>query len=194
MDYKVCETCFLFPLGLSRAECASWVQAWGSIIAIFAAVWIAKKQQSKTMAALKNERLQDKLQTAETLSVLAKNALKLQQDIAARYKDRTAISNNVNKIDTFVMPEVASLERSLDNIQLHTIPASLVTPFMFLSAIVRQFKIKMEDVLLHHRQMDEADFSDFFKSLDEMKVSIDKTANDFETEIKKLHDATAKEI
>lgn len=33
------DTCFLVP-GISRGECASWVQAWGSIVAIIAAAGI----------------------------------------------------------------------------------------------------------------------------------------------------------
>jgi hypothetical protein len=36
MGYNIWESCVLFP-GFSRSECASWVQAWGSIGAIVAA-------------------------------------------------------------------------------------------------------------------------------------------------------------
>lgn len=39
MDYNLWNTCILVP-GFSRSECASWVQAWGSIGAIAGAVWI----------------------------------------------------------------------------------------------------------------------------------------------------------
>lgn len=43
---NVWQTCFLVP-GLTRSECASWVQAWGSILAIFAAVILALWQQRR---------------------------------------------------------------------------------------------------------------------------------------------------
>jgi hypothetical protein len=42
----VWQTCFLVP-GLTRPECASWVQAWGSIVAIGAAIWISSAQHRK---------------------------------------------------------------------------------------------------------------------------------------------------
>lgn len=52
MDYSILETCMLFP-GVSRGECASWVQAWGSIGAIlgamFAVHW-AHRLQSRQKA------------------------------------------------------------------------------------------------------------------------------------------------
>lgn len=43
MAYEVMNTCLLVP-GITVSACASWVQAWGSIAAIFAAVWIGNRQ------------------------------------------------------------------------------------------------------------------------------------------------------
>ena len=34
MAYELGQTCMLVNIGLSRSECASWVQAWGAILAI----------------------------------------------------------------------------------------------------------------------------------------------------------------
>jgi hypothetical protein len=47
---NVWETCLLSSIGLTRSECAAWVQAWGSILAIVAtgaATWIALRGQIK---------------------------------------------------------------------------------------------------------------------------------------------------
>lgn len=46
MAYNLWETCVLFP-GFSRGECAAWVQAWGSIAAIAAAIAIAGWQHHR---------------------------------------------------------------------------------------------------------------------------------------------------
>lgn len=46
MDYKIFETCVFFP-GVSPVECASWVQAWGTILAVCAAIFIAWWQRSE---------------------------------------------------------------------------------------------------------------------------------------------------
>lgn len=43
MTYDVLESCMLIP-GFSRGECASWVQAWGSVAAVLIAVWISNRQ------------------------------------------------------------------------------------------------------------------------------------------------------
>lgn len=40
MAYVISETCMLVNLGLTRGECASWVQAWGSILAIVVAILV----------------------------------------------------------------------------------------------------------------------------------------------------------
>lgn len=48
MTYNLLETCMLAP-GFNRAECASWVQAWGSILAICAAVLIAYIQHRQNL-------------------------------------------------------------------------------------------------------------------------------------------------
>lgn len=38
MGYVIFDTCMLFDMGFTRSECASWVQAWGSILALIVAV------------------------------------------------------------------------------------------------------------------------------------------------------------
>lgn len=42
MAYEVLNSCMLIDIGLNRSECASWVQAWGSIVAIVTAFLIAR--------------------------------------------------------------------------------------------------------------------------------------------------------
>ena len=50
MEYRIFETCIFFP-GVTRVECASWVQAWGSIGAIlgamFAVYWAHQLQANQ---------------------------------------------------------------------------------------------------------------------------------------------------
>lgn len=43
MAYEVLDTCLLVP-GITASACAGWVQAWGSIGAILAAIWIGNRQ------------------------------------------------------------------------------------------------------------------------------------------------------
>lgn len=120
MDYKVWETCFLLPFGLSRGECASWVQAWGSILAIVgtagAAIYQARRQYQSTMAGLRLQQKQAHLQVAETLEQLATNTLKLQQHIAEKLTTREAVKAAADDGLPFDLPELRSLERSLESV------------------------------------------------------------------------------
>lgn len=43
MAYELLSTCVGVP-GFARSECAAWVQAWGSIGAILAAIWVVHRQ------------------------------------------------------------------------------------------------------------------------------------------------------
>jgi len=56
MAYELFETCVLVP-GFSRSECASWVQAWGSIFAILAAVGIALHQAKHQAKLLQQSKI-----------------------------------------------------------------------------------------------------------------------------------------
>lgn len=63
MAYEIFETCMLVP-GFSRGECASWVQAWGSVLAILFApllvIWQAR-QHAAADARGKQQKLLDQL-------------------------------------------------------------------------------------------------------------------------------------
>jgi hypothetical protein len=57
MAYNVWETCMLVSIGLTRSECASWVQAWGSVLAIGGAfVLLFFQVRSARMQAIELER------------------------------------------------------------------------------------------------------------------------------------------
>lgn len=54
MAYEIFNSCILVP-GFSRTECASWVQAIGSVLAIFAAVLVARHQSKRMEQVLRDE-------------------------------------------------------------------------------------------------------------------------------------------
>lgn len=66
MAYNVWETCVLFP-GFSRSECASWVQAWGSIGAIAMTAWAVNWAHRKQLKQKEREQSADYTQFLETL-------------------------------------------------------------------------------------------------------------------------------
>lgn len=49
MEYDIWQTCMLLPVNLNRGECASWVQAWGSIGAIVGAFSLAQWNEHRAL-------------------------------------------------------------------------------------------------------------------------------------------------
>jgi hypothetical protein len=54
MAYEILDTCMLVP-GISAANCAGWVQAWGSLIAVAIAIWIPLALRQADQLARKAE-------------------------------------------------------------------------------------------------------------------------------------------
>jgi hypothetical protein len=187
MDYKVCETCLFLPISLTRSECAAWVQAWGTILAILGAFGVAFYQSNRSfkiaMTQIAEERRQDHVRTAETLSKIAQNTLKLQKFISAKLNSRTEVHEAAEFGLPFDMPALRALERSIDGIQLHELPASLVGLSLILSSTVRQFRMKVEMAFANHHKMDAGSFDDFFKTLNELNQSLELTVADFDAEL-----------
>jgi hypothetical protein len=87
MTYEVAQTCILVNIGLTRGECASWVQAWGSIAALAVAGFIAVLQirAARTHAAAVERNKQRAL-----IEVIATLARLLQMEIESRASLLTA--------------------------------------------------------------------------------------------------------
>lgn len=68
MTYEIAQTCMLVNLGLDRSECASWVQAWGSIAAIGVAIWLGRRSENKAAAGAKEQAHMFKAAVLDALS------------------------------------------------------------------------------------------------------------------------------
>lgn len=76
MAYEIGQTCMLVNMGLSRSECASWVQAWGSLLAVAGAAlgiwWQARKQaQQRAQDLLRIESEHENAKVAEEVRRLS---------------------------------------------------------------------------------------------------------------------------
>ena len=174
----------------SSSDFAAWVQAIGSILAIVGAVgvaiWQARKAQQQTLFTIDQQRKADHLRSARTLMEIAKAALKLQVHVAGKLGSREAIYNAAPDRLPFDLPEVVALERALNKIEVHTLPAELVSLALIVAATFRQFHIKVAMVLDTHRQMDAAAFEDFFCATREMQESMRLTVADLEKHLAPL--------
>jgi len=179
---------------LSNTELAAWIQAVGSILAIIAAFLIAflqSRAQYKNSLALRREEQQSaRVSIAKTLSVLAKNSAKAVAHSTSKLQDREAVHNIADGIVYFDLGELRRIDAALSSIPLHSLPDTLISPTMNISATVRQFVAKVEMALRFHSQMDGAAFNDLFRVFGEMNESLGATCNDIEAEVSRIQGET----
>lgn len=194
MSYEICQTCLLLPVDLTRSECASWVQAIGSILAIAAAVGVAiyqaSRQQAITRQAMLDQANAANLSVAETLAELAKASLNLQKHFENNLKTREAVMEAAAYGMKGDMSMLVGLEQFLYAIELHKLPQPLVKLGLILASSITQLRVKIEQVLRINRQMRAEEFDDLFQSLHQMTVSLEKTVSEFELEVGKLQNRT----
>jgi len=180
--------CFLS--NLTSAEWAAWVQALGSVAAIFGAAWIAVHQANiQHRNALTLQRTKERtarVDLGKTLSVLATNSSKAMKHIAGQLADRESVHNAAEGLVHCDVGELQRIDTYVDGIPLHAIPHSLVSLTMILGSTVRQFKEKVEMALRLHRQMDASMFQDFFATMSQMNESIVATCRDIDAEVRRL--------
>ena len=179
MFNNVAESCLLIDIGLTRGECASWVQAWGTIFALFVAIGISyvqgKKQTQISIASLRANLYLKRLTAAESLSQLALSATKLFDNICEELGDREAIEKAAIDNLPWLMPEIKALVANLDAIDIHLLPSGIIGSTLILRMTLREFVDKVEMALRLHRKMTAEEFEDFFKVIAEMKKSLDKS-------------------
>ncbi|VVD89570.1 hypothetical protein [Pandoraea terrigena] len=172
------------------SDIPAWVQAVGSILAILISVgiatWQARKAQSQTLFGIEQQRRADHLRSATTLIEIAKAASNVQRHVGSKFLSRAAISKAALDRLPFDMPEVLALERALNKIEIHLLPAELVTLALIVAATFRQFRIKVEMALDTHSQMDAAAFDDFFNVIMQIQESMRITVTDLENQLATL--------
>lgn len=182
------ELCFL--TGLSSSDWAAWVQAVGSIAAIFGAagiaIWQAGKQHKTSLAAVHAQHRLARVATARALHSLSTNCQRAMAHAARQLPSREAVYNIAEGHAHFDLEELKVIEGAVRSIPLHTLPHQLVHLTMIVSSTVRQFRENVEVALQSHRSMDAAAFEKFFGVLGEMQRSLDLTCADIQAEVTRL--------
>lgn len=190
MTWNIWNTCLIVS-DLSPGDCAAWVQAWGAILAIGGAFAVGAYQASSeaksSIRALDHQRAQDRLRLAEAFCELSQASLSAIDFIAAKINTREKLHSLGDAGLPFDMPEIERLGSALDAIPLHELPAGFVKRALILSGFVRQFRIKVNMALKHHRAMDAAQLDDFFTALTQMRSGLAETTLAFRAELERLH-------
>lgn len=179
------ELCFL--TGMTSSEWAAWVQAVGSIAAIFGAtsiaIWQSRKQHQNSLALLRAEHRLARTELALALLSLSTNCQRALAHCAAQFPDRESVHNVAEGRVHFDFNELQVIEGAVRAIPLHSLPHRLVHLTMIVSSTVRQFRENVEFALKSYRSMDAAAFQKYFDVLAELKASLKLTCDDIQAEV-----------
>mgnify|MGYP000913792507 CR=1 FL=1 len=185
------ELCFLS--NLTSSEWASWVQAIGSIAAIFGAVgiaiWQSNKQHGASLFLLWEEKRLARIESAKALHSLSTGALGLLEHSIKSFPDRESVHDIAEGRRHFDFGELRIVEGAIQAIAVHTQPHELVRLTMIVSSTVRQFRESVEFAIQSHREMDANAFKTFFNALSGLTNSLVLTCADIEKEVEKIENA-----
>ena len=181
---------FCYQWDLFGETAAAWVQAIGSIAAIFIALLIASKQsrdQLRNERRLQRESDHNKeLSLVRTVLKIAVNSKKLVAHCATTLQNRERLAYAAEGSIPFDRDGLRYMEYSLESIPLYQLQDDLVTPVMLLASTVRQFREKVEIGLRIHSRLNAQQHDDLFKTFSEMVEALDSIANDLSKQVEKM--------
>ncbi len=186
MTYAVEQTCFFFPWGLTPSECASWVQAWGSILAIVGSVALAVWQTRRQLRVTHRQRQAERMQVAEALLALARSSRGLQIHLGEQLDSREAVQLAEQGNLPTAMTELHALERALAHIPLQALEPVLLGPASMLASSMHQYRLRIDSLLQNHRKMDAADLETQFEMLNTLAFTLQEALSDLERHLGQL--------
>lgn len=176
---------------------AAWVQAIGSIIAIFASVgiaaWQARTQYANESKLRRQEKAQHEIDLAKTLLETAKSCLNAIGYLNGQIDSREAVSDVAERRKAFDIESIGKLEAQIAAIPIHEIPSTLVRLKLILEGTLRQYEWKVKMALGAYRKMDADNFKDLFDTLNKINTSLRKTTNDIDQLVKQMLAASINE-
>lgn len=178
-----------FFSSLSSSDWASWVQAVGSIAAIFGAagiaIWQSKQQHKASLNLLQTEKRLARTELAKAILSLSTGALRVMEHSAKAFPDRGSVHDTAEGRRYFDFGELRVVEGAIQAISLHTLPHELVHLTMIVNSTVRQFRENIEFAIQTHRKMDAQDFTKLFDALLKLPKNLALTCADIEKEARR---------
>ena len=172
------DSCMFF-WSLSPSECASWVQAWGSIGAILGAFLLARQQIGAANAAARLAAAERRLELAKTLDYLARSTISAIDTASVHLATREHVHTAA---DTGGLPSLMlmldHLSRRLEAAPVYGMPADLLRGALLLSGTIDQFIWKVRMAFDTHRSMSAEAFDDFFITIGDIKRSLAESASE----------------
>ena len=176
MQGSAVNTCFLFwDLGVSA--CASWVQAWGSIIALAVTggglVYQASQQRKLAQTMARKEAAESYLRRAGAMHAIAGAANMLLLRFIDEFTTREAVIEKVASGEhEFLIGELKAMETWIAGVPVHDLPEEVLRETLILSSSVRQLLCTLKIAFLICHDMTADQFSEFAGALPIARSSI----------------------
>jgi hypothetical protein len=162
--------------GLKASDCASWVQAWFTLLAAIIAivgVWFSLRGQAKLIhSQIEAQRLADISARAEAFSEVINRALVMITTLIQEADCRDKFINSANINPPGVMRELLALQAVFDHFPLHEMPPVLLSTALLSSSCLRQFIITFDSAVREARQMDAQSFDAFHNEVMEIRQAL----------------------
>ena len=185
--------CFYF-WNLGAEACASWVQAWGSILALgitgFGILYQADQQRKLAASVAKSTENRIYSSRSGALSALATGANSLLIHLIEIVSERKAfVEKSLMGGFEIYMLELKSIERWLENTPIHDLPDNLIDELLIITGNLRQVRYQFGVAVRNSETIDEDQFSDFKTMLLDSRRGIATSAVVFEyrTSLAGLH-------
>lgn len=168
---------------------ASWMQAVFSVVAIWAAIGISKKQFSDALLLQAQQRKAQRIEMAEVIESLSKIALNVVAYAATFLRNPQAIRDIAEFRRHFDLPALRDVERKIDGVSISQVNGALIAYVFMLSGTVRQVRELAEKTFAHQHEMNDAQFQELWQSITGLQLSLDKTCKDIQQELNVMRSA-----
>jgi len=111
--------------------------------------------------------------------------------VSGQLKDRETVTRVAEGLESLDLRNLHRLDIALGAIPLHELPHSLVALTMIVAATVREFTERIELACRMHRQMDAANFNDFFRALSDLVECACEAPGEISKKAREYEDARA---
>jgi len=165
MSGSIWETCMLVP-GFSRAECASWVQAWGSVGAILVAAAVVFVQNRLQRDRENRQRIETLVARMRTLQEIGESTAANIAYCQKAFTSRPDVTGIAEGAQPFPPDALRMLPDAVAAIPLHELDSpAMVFEVRTLTILARQVQARIQWMLTNHRQIDAEGFTNTFRLL-----------------------------
>lgn len=180
-----------FSTSMTSAEWASWVQAIAVAVAIFASVLIANWQTNKQVRQAQELQHKDfkerQKRIVGAVAAMGTGSLNILVNMSQSVGTRDQV-HALGRNDTFLdFSEIDALSNSLESIPLVDLTnRKLVSDTLIVRSVLRQFRDIVKSAIFQSRQMNGAQFTDFFNTIQAMDQTISEAVLRIEQEYSEL--------